>query len=136
MARDARAQVEFNSDVACKYQLIGYENRAMADSDFRNDGLDSGEPGFARDVTALYELRLEEAILVMRRWLRSAWVGVWRHRRCARGRERSYGVRGLGRAGGGALAARLRRAAAEFAACGGRVCGADAPFLTRPTVAP
>ena len=42
-----------------KYRLIGYENRAVADADFRDDSLDFGEPGFARDVTALYELRLE-----------------------------------------------------------------------------
>ena len=30
----------------------------MADEDFRDDSLDFGEVGFARDVSALYELRL------------------------------------------------------------------------------
>ena len=59
VARDARIQVEFNPDVVRKYRLLGYENRAVADDDFRDDSLDFGEPGFARDVTALYELRLE-----------------------------------------------------------------------------
>ena len=59
VARDARIQVEFNPDAVRKYRLIGYENRAVADADFRDDSLDFGEPGFARDVTALYELRLE-----------------------------------------------------------------------------
>ena len=59
-ARDARIQVEFNADAVRKYRLIGYENRAVADEDFEDDTLDFGEPGFARDVTALYELRLEE----------------------------------------------------------------------------
>ena len=59
VARDARVQVEFNPDVVRKYRLIGYENRAVADQDFRDDTLDFGEVGFARDVTALYELRLE-----------------------------------------------------------------------------
>lgn len=59
-ARDARIQVEFNADAVRKYRLIGYENRAVADEDFEDDTLDFGGPGFARDVTALYELRLEE----------------------------------------------------------------------------
>ena len=60
VARDARIQVEFMPDVVRKYRLIGYENRAVADSSFRDDTLDFGELGFARDVTALYEVRLEE----------------------------------------------------------------------------
>ena len=59
-ARDARIQVEFNPATVRKYRLIGYENRAVPDEDFRDDSLDFGEPGFARDVTALYELRLED----------------------------------------------------------------------------
>ena len=59
-ARDARIQVEFNPDVVRKYRLIGYENRAVADEDFRDDTLDFGEVGFARDVSALYELRLHD----------------------------------------------------------------------------
>ena len=59
-ARDACIQVEFNRATVRKYRLIGYENRAVADEDFRDDSLDFGEPGFARDVTALYELRLQD----------------------------------------------------------------------------
>ncbi len=59
-ARDARIQVEFNPKVVRKYRLIGYENRAVADEDFRDDSLDFGEVGFARDVSALYELRLHD----------------------------------------------------------------------------
>ena len=62
-ARDARIQVEFNPDVVRKYRLIGYENRAVADEDFRDDTLDFGEVGFARDVSALYELRLFDDVL-------------------------------------------------------------------------
>ena len=57
-ARDARIQVEFNPETVRKYRLIGYENRAVADEDFRDDSLDFGEVGFARDVSALYEVRL------------------------------------------------------------------------------
>ena len=60
VARDARIQVEFRPDVVRKYRLLGYENRAVADSSFRDDSLDFGEIGFARDVTALYEVRLED----------------------------------------------------------------------------
>ena len=52
--------MSFLPEVVRKWRLIGYENRAVADKDFRDDSLDFGEPGFARDVTALYELRLQE----------------------------------------------------------------------------
>ena len=62
VARDARIQVEFNADAVRKYRLIGYENRAVSDEDFRDDTLDFGEIGFTKDVTALYELRLEEGL--------------------------------------------------------------------------
>ena len=61
-ARDARIQVEFSPETVRKYRLIGYENRAVSDEDFSDDSLDFGEPGFARDVTALYELRLEDEV--------------------------------------------------------------------------
>ena len=56
--RDARAQVEFNADAVTRYRLIGYENRDVPDDSFRDDTMNFGEPGFARDVTALYELEL------------------------------------------------------------------------------
>lgn len=56
--RDARAQVEFNPEAVERYRLIGYENRDVPDDSFRDDTMDFGEPGFARDVTALYELEL------------------------------------------------------------------------------
>ena len=75
VARDARVQVEFNPAVVRKYRLLGYENRSVRDEDFRNDTLDFGEVGFARDVTALYELRLfddvgesDELALARVRW--------------------------------------------------------------------
>ena len=56
--RDARVQVEFNENAVEQYRLIGYENRAVADEDFRDDSLDFGEPAFNRDITALYEVKL------------------------------------------------------------------------------
>jgi Ca-activated chloride channel family protein len=38
------------------YRLIGYENRALANEDFRDDRKDAGEIGVGHRVTALYEL--------------------------------------------------------------------------------
>ena len=62
VARDARIQVEFNPEVVRKYRLLGYENRAVADEDFGDDTLDFGEIGFTNDVTALYEMRLQDGV--------------------------------------------------------------------------
>jgi Ca-activated chloride channel homolog len=60
VARDAKVQVEFNPDVVTDYRLIGFENRAVADSDFRNDKVDAGEIGAGHSVTALYEVTLRD----------------------------------------------------------------------------
>ena len=60
IARDAKIQVEFNPEVVAAYRLIGYENRDVADSDFRNDYVDAGEVGAGHDVTALYEIELRD----------------------------------------------------------------------------
>lgn len=56
---DAKIQVDFNPNVVSQYRLIGYENRAVADTDFRNDKVDAGEVGAGHSVTALYELTLK-----------------------------------------------------------------------------
>lgn len=58
MARDVKLQVEFNPDAVKRYRLIGYENRDIADKDFRNDKVDAGEVGAGHSVTALYELEM------------------------------------------------------------------------------
>lgn len=57
IARDAKIQVEFNPDVVQRYRLVGYENRDIADQDFRNDTVDAGEVGAGHSVTALYEIK-------------------------------------------------------------------------------
>jgi Ca-activated chloride channel family protein len=57
IARDAKIQVDFNPDVVSRYRLIGYENRDVADEDFRNDAVDAGEIGVGHSVTALYEIK-------------------------------------------------------------------------------
>ena len=59
IARDVKIQVEFDSNVVRRYRQLGYENRAIADADFRNDAVDAGEVGAGHQVTALYELELE-----------------------------------------------------------------------------
>ncbi len=59
-ARDAKIQVEFAPEVVEFYRLIGFENRAVADEDFRNDTVDAGEVGLGQSSTALYELKLAE----------------------------------------------------------------------------
>ncbi len=56
IAKDVKIQVEFNPEHVYAYRLIGYENRAIADSDFRDDVVDAGEIGAGHRVTALYEL--------------------------------------------------------------------------------
>ena len=58
VARDAKIQVEFNPENVAAYRLIGFENRAVADSEFRNDNVDAGEVGAGHSVTALYEVTL------------------------------------------------------------------------------
>ena len=45
IAKDAKMQVEFNPALVASYRLIGYDNRAVADADFRNDSVDAGEVG-------------------------------------------------------------------------------------------
>ena len=60
IARDVKIQVEFDPKNVESYRLIGYENRDIADKDFRNDRVDAGEVGAGHNVTALYELILTE----------------------------------------------------------------------------
>lgn len=56
IAKDVKIQVDFNPAQVQSYRLIGYENRVMANQDFRDDRKDAGEIGAGHRVTALYEL--------------------------------------------------------------------------------
>jgi Ca-activated chloride channel family protein len=56
VAKDVKIQVEFNPLYVDSYRQIGYENRAMANADFRNDTKDAGELGAGHTITALYEI--------------------------------------------------------------------------------
>ena len=62
IAKDAKVQVDFNPEVVRSYRLLGYENRRVADRDFRNDAVDAGEIGAGHSVTALYEIKLQDGV--------------------------------------------------------------------------
>jgi Ca-activated chloride channel family protein len=61
VAKDTKLQVEFNPAMVSDYRLIGYENRALAAEDFKDDTKDGGEVGAGHQVTVLYELKLAES---------------------------------------------------------------------------
>lgn len=60
IAQDVKIQVDFNPEVVRSYRLIGYENRDVADEDFKNDDVDGGEAGPGHSVTTLYEIKTHD----------------------------------------------------------------------------
>jgi Ca-activated chloride channel family protein len=60
IARDVKVQVEFDPRMVKEYRLLGYENRDVADKDFRNDAVDGGEIGNGHSVTAVYDVVLKD----------------------------------------------------------------------------
>ncbi len=62
VAREAKAQVEFNPDVVSRYRLLGYENRDIADERFRDPTVDAGEIGAGHTVTVIYEIKLHREV--------------------------------------------------------------------------
>jgi Ca-activated chloride channel homolog len=56
VAKDVKLQLEFNPKYVAAYRLIGYENRVLANEDFKNDAKDAGEMGSGHTVTAIYEI--------------------------------------------------------------------------------
>ena len=61
LADDVKVQVEFNPAQVKGYRLIGYENRAMADEDFRDDKKDAGDVGPGHQFTVAYEVALTDS---------------------------------------------------------------------------
>ena len=57
IARDAKVQVDFNPEIVARYRLVGYENRDVADQDFRNDTVDAGELGAGHSAVAIYAVQ-------------------------------------------------------------------------------
>ena len=58
VAKDVKFQAEFNPAEVSEYRLLGYENRDVADDDFKNDAVDGGEVGAGQQVTVMYELKM------------------------------------------------------------------------------
>ncbi|MGB0979127.1 MAG: vWA domain-containing protein [Croceimicrobium sp.] len=65
VAKDVKVQVHFDPRMVRRYRLIGYENRALNNSDFDNDSVDAGEIGANQNITALYEVELSESSSLM-----------------------------------------------------------------------
>lgn len=57
VAKDAKIQVEFNPARVASWRLLGYENRSLADQDFKDDHKDAGDVGAGQSVTVLYEVQ-------------------------------------------------------------------------------
>lgn len=62
IAKNAKIQVEFDPEVVDEYRLIGFENRAVRDDQFRDDTVDAGELGAGHQVTAIYEVELARGV--------------------------------------------------------------------------
>jgi len=59
IAEDTKVQVDFNPDAVVRYRLIGFENRAIADTEFRVETGKAAQIGAGHHVTALYEVELQ-----------------------------------------------------------------------------
>ena len=60
IAKDVKAQVEFNPAVVESYRLLGFENRALSHGDFVDDSVISEPFGSGGYGVALYELKMKE----------------------------------------------------------------------------
>ncbi len=56
VAKDVKAQIEFNPSKVQGYRLVGYENRVLNTEDFKDDKKDAGDMGSGHTVTILYEI--------------------------------------------------------------------------------
>jgi Ca-activated chloride channel family protein len=56
IAKDVKAQIEWNPARVAEYRLVGYETRALMREDFNNDQVDAGDIGSGHAVTAIYEV--------------------------------------------------------------------------------
>jgi Ca-activated chloride channel family protein len=62
-ADNVKVQVEFNPAQVKAYRLIGYENRSLADEDFRDDAVDAGDVGPNSQFTVAYEVVLADSAM-------------------------------------------------------------------------
>ncbi len=59
IAKDTKAQIEFNPAAVDSFRLLGYETRHLEHHEFNDDRKDAGEIGAGHAVTALYEITLK-----------------------------------------------------------------------------
>ncbi|MCX2148284.1 VWA domain-containing protein [Escherichia coli] len=59
VAKDVKAQIEFNPARVTEYRQIGYEKRQLRAEDFNNDNVDVGDIGAGKHITLLFELTLK-----------------------------------------------------------------------------
>ncbi len=59
VAKDVKAQIEFNPAWVTEYRQIGYEKRQLRAEDFNNDNVDAGDIGAGKHITFLFELMLK-----------------------------------------------------------------------------
>ena len=142
VALDAKVQVDFDPHVVAKYRLIGFENRAVPDDQFRNNHVAAGAIGAGHEVTALYAIRLAEDV---RPGDRIGTVTLrWTDPTTQRTSETSLDVDGRGPRGLVPLhrlrisswTRSSRRRPRRSAAARGSTATASATWPTRPTPSP
>lgn len=62
VAKDTKAQIQFNKNVVDEYRLIGYENKVLTNDEFENSETDAGEIGAGHTTICVVELKLKENI--------------------------------------------------------------------------
>ena len=62
VAKDVKAQIEFNPEIVKSYRLIGYENKTLTDEEFENDETDAGEIGAGHTVICMIEVVLQDNV--------------------------------------------------------------------------
>ena len=72
VAKDVKAQIEFNPENVAEYRQIGYEKRRLKNEDFSDDTVDAGDVGAGRSVTIMYELMPADRANVQESRYRSA----------------------------------------------------------------
>ena len=60
IAKDVKAQIEFNPKYVKSYRLIGYENREISHEDFKNDKVIAEPFGSGAHAIAIYELEMTD----------------------------------------------------------------------------
>lgn len=60
VAKDCKAQIEFNENIVSQYRVLGYENKLLTDDEFNDSETDAGEIGAGHVTICFIELTLTE----------------------------------------------------------------------------